>query len=111
MIPRLILFDLVTRMVPDGVPPCPTHRLLCEVHARDGLSDKGSYQFWASCYGNRAEGNHSHTLGSGSQCRSHFLFRTAWARAECRLDPTLLGPKSDDAVVEFAFRWACFVGR
>jgi hypothetical protein len=30
---------------------------------------------------------------------------------ECQLDPALIGPKSDDAVVEFAFRWACLVGR
>lgn len=38
---------------------------LFEVCARDGLSYKGPYRFQASCYGNRAEGNYTPTLGSG----------------------------------------------
>jgi hypothetical protein len=46
---------------------------LSEVYARDGLSDVGPYRFRASCYGNRAEGNYTPTLGSGGSCRGLFF--------------------------------------
>jgi hypothetical protein len=46
---------------------------LSEVYARDGLSDVGPYRFRARCYGNRAEGNYTPTLGSGGSCRGLFF--------------------------------------